>query len=301
VDVLTDVLSALRLRSSLYCRSELGAPWGLHFLPMTSAVFHVLYHGGGFLCLPGETTLRPLAEGDVVMLPRGEAHTLLSTPDAPLFRDLRLDQWGECALMRWSDQPTSVVLCGACEVEQQSGHPLLALLPRVIHIPQGESGPLAGILSLMASEAESTRPGKELVLRRLADILFIQILRHWVATQGATTRGWLAALRDEQIGQALGLIHHDPAHPWTVEALASAVALSRAAFAARFTRLVGEPPLHYLTGWRMRTAAQLLQEQRLGVAEVAQRVGYGSEVAFSKAFKRIVGVAPGAYRRGQHT
>jgi AraC-like DNA-binding protein len=296
VDVLTDVLNSLHLKSSLYCRSELGAPWGLHFLPMPGAVFHMLHRGGGYLRFMGEATLRPYGEGDVVLLPRGEEHTLLGAPDAPIFRDLRLDQWGECALMRWSEDPAVVVLCGAFDFEHRD-HPLFDLLPRVVHIRQSDGGALGSILNLMAAEAESARPGKETVLRRLADIVCIEIIRHWVEAQGAETRGWLGALRDPHIGQSLAHIHRDPAHGWTVESLASEAALSRSAFAARFTALVGEPPLRYVTRWRMHTATRLLRNERLGMGEVAQRVGYDSEVAFSKAFKREVGIAPGAYRR----
>jgi AraC-like DNA-binding protein len=188
-------------------------------------------------------------------------------------------------------------LCGAFDFEHRGGHPLFDLLPRVLHIPHAAGHSFDAILSLMAIEAESARPGKETVLRRLADILFIEVLRHWVDRQGAETRGWLGALRDPHIGQSLALIHGQPERAWAVKTLASEAALSRSAFAARFSALVGEPPLQYLTRWRMRMAARLLRTQSLGIAEVAQRVGYASEVAFSKAFKRELGVAPGAYRR----
>lgn len=295
MDVLTDVLNTLHLRSSLYCRSELGAPWGLHFLPLPGAVFHVLQRGSGYLCLPDEARLYPLHEGEVVVLPRGEEHTLLDTPAAPIFRDLRLDQWGECALMRWSDEPTVTVLCGVFGFEHR-GHPLLELLPRVVHIPRATGRAFDSLLHLMAAEAEASRPGKVAALHRLADLLCIEFIRHWVEAH-ARGAGWLGALRDRHIGQALALIHRHPARAWTVEALAGEVALSRSAFAARFTALVGEPPLRYLTRWRMRLAALWLKHETWGMGEVARRAGYESDVAFSKAFKREVGVSPGAYRR----
>jgi AraC-like DNA-binding protein len=300
MDVLTDVLNSLRLKSSVYCRSELGAPWGLQFVPMPCAVFHVLHRGAGCLRMEGEERYIYLAAGDVVVLPDGGGHVIQNALNSPIFHGLRLDQWGECALMRWSDAPDAVMLCGTFELEQDAAHPLMNLLPRVLHIPAATSQThtaLQSILTVMAAEAESGRPGSTIVLRRLADILLIQIIRHWVETAGAETRGWLGALRDPHIGQSLALIHRHPERTWTVESLAAEVALSRSAFAARFNALVGEPPLRYRTRWRMCIASGLLRTERMGMMEVAQRVGYESDVAFSKAFKREMGIAPGAYRR----
>lgn len=300
MDVLTDVLNSLRLKSSVYCRSELGAPWGLHFTPMSGAVFHVLQWGRGLLQVEGDNRWLPLATGDVVVLPRGEGHLIVDAPGSPIFRDLRLDQWGECAVMRWSESPSASLLCGTFEVEHDAQHPLLNVLPRILRIGGRNGQPhaaLAAVLNVMAAEAEAGQPGREIALRRLADVLFIQIIRHWIEAQGTEARGWLGALRDAAIGRALEAIHATPERAWTVESLAAEAAMSRSAFAARFTALVGEPPLQYLTRWRMRMAAGLLKNARLGLAEVAQRVGYESEVAFSKAFKRELGIAPGAYRR----
>ena len=296
MDVLADVLNTLHLRSSLYCRSELGAPWGLHFLPVPGAVFHVLQRGGGYLSLPAESELWPLQEGDVIVLPRGEEHTLLESATAPLFRDLRLDQWGECALMRWSEEPTVTVLCGVFDFEHR-GHPLFELLPRVVYIPCAAGHAFGPLLRLMAVEAESNRPGKEVALRRLADLLCIEVIRHWVETHPAGTYGWLGALRDPYLGRALALMHCHPERAWTVTALAEAVALSRSAFAARFAALVGEPPVRYLTRWRIRLAAHWLRSEAGEMGAVARRAGYESEAAFSKAFKREVGLSPGAFRR----
>ena len=149
----------------------------------------------------------------------------------------------------------------------------------------------------MACEAASGRPGARTVVSRLADILFIQIVRGFLSSTPVSHRGWLRALNEPQIGAALGLIHQDPRQPWTVAMLASKVGMSRSTFAGRFAELVGEPPLHYVTRWRMQRAASLLREGRATLADIADRVGYESEAAFSKAFKRWVGAAPGAYRR----
>lgn len=298
MDALTYILDTLRLSSSVYCRSELGSPWGLHFAPRPCAVFHVLHRGNGYVRLAGDETLLPVGEGDVLLLPGGDEHTLCETPTAPLFRNLELDQWGSCALMRWSDQPTAIVLCGTFDIERRDLLPLLQQMPRIVHIPHREAGAFASVLALMAAEAEAARPGKEAVLRRLADILFIQIIQRWVELQGVERCGWLGALHDPLIGKALSLIHSQPQQPWTVASLARAVACSRSAFAARFSTLTGEGPIAYLTRWRMQLAARLLAEHpHTRVSEIAERVGYHSEAAFSKAFKREVGVAPRRYRR----
>ncbi|MEF3274637.1 MAG: AraC family transcriptional regulator [Chloroflexus sp.] len=297
MDAFTAILDILRLKSSVYCRSELGSPWGLHFAACPNAVFHVLHRGRGYLRLVGEEELRLLSEGDVLLLPDGEEHILQETPTAPLLYNLTLDQWGECALMRWSDQPTTVLLCGTFTVEHQERWPLLRQLPRLIHIPRSAADALASVLALMAAEAEASRPGKEAVLRRLADILFIQMIQRWVEMQGIEQCGLPGAIFDPLIGKALNLIHNQPHHPWTVATLARAIACSRSAFAARFTTLVGEPPIAYLHRWRVQLAMRLLVSQpRMRIGEVAAQVGYHSEAAFTRAFKRQVGVSPRTYR-----
>lgn len=297
LDSLTHILNTARLKSSVYCRSELGSPWGLHFAPRSCAVFHVLYRGNGFFRLESQTALLPICEGDVLLLPTGEAHFLFETPDAPLFRNLELDQWGECALMCWSDDPTAVVLCGTFDFEYIETVTFLKQLPKVIHIPHHPGSAFNSTLELMAGEAEANRPAKEVILRRLADILFVQIIQRWVEIQGVEHSGWLGALHDPLIGKALSLIHTQPQHPWTIASLARAVACSRSSFAARFTARVGEPPMEYLTRWRMQLASRWLIEQpESRIGEIATRTGYRSEAAFSKAFKRVIGVAPRTHR-----
>jgi AraC-like DNA-binding protein len=152
-------------------------------------------------------------------------------------------------------------------------------------------------LRLMAIEAKERRPGGETVITRLADILVIQAVRSWIATDPAAQAGWLGALQDRQIGHAIALIHREPARPWTVESLANEVAMSRSAFAARFTELVGEPAMHYVGRWRMHVASTWLKEEDAPLSEMASRLGYESEAAFSRAFRRFLGCAPGAVRR----
>lgn len=297
MDSLTHILNLARLKSSVYCRSELGSPWGLHFAPRSCAVFHVLHRGNGFFRVAGKTEWLSLHEGDLLLLPRGQEHALLETPDTPPLRNLELDQWGECALMRWSDAPSAVLLCGTFDFEYVHAASLFRYLPDVIHIPYRADRPLNRVLELMADEAEAQRPAKEVVLRRLSDILFVQIVQHWAEMHDRQDSGWLGAFHDPLIGKALALMHAQPQQNWQVASLARALACSRSTFAARFTALVGEPPMEYLTRWRMQIASRLLiEDPTVRVGDVAARVGYCSEAAFSKAFKRLMGVAPIAYR-----
>jgi len=304
LDVLTDVLNSMRLNSTLYCRSELSAPWGLAFGKTRAATFHVVDRGGGWLRLDGAEAPIALGGGDLIVLPRGCGHYIGSAPDAPVLAAIQLDEQIpiECEVRRYSiDESHTTLLCGLFDFAHDNGHPLLTLLPELLHI-RGEDGRavpwLEATLRFLASEAGSNRPGAETIVRRLADVLFIQSVRAWVEQASVGSRGWLGALRDPQIAAALSAMHRAPAEPWTVEWLASEVAMSRSGFAARFTALVGEAPLQYLTRWRMRTAAQLLQSGTLSMADIAGHVGYESEIAFSKAFKRTIGTSPGAYRRG---
>jgi len=158
---------------------------------------------------------------------------------------------------------------------------------------------LQSTLHFMAAEARSLRPGGETIVTRLADNLVIQAIRTWIERDPVAQTGWLGALRDEQIGRALTLIHHEPSRDWTVASLATEIAMSRSAFAARFAALVGEPPMRHIARWRMHVALDWLTEGRATLGEVALRLGYGSEAAFSRAFKRCLGVSPGAARRQQ--
>lgn len=197
------------------------------------------------------------------------------------------------------DEETKLLLlCGAFHFAHPQDFPLLRALPKLIHIAgingQVEPG-LATIVDLIARESATARLGTDVMLRRLTELLFTQVIRLWIDQRPEDAVGWVGALRDRAISAALGLIHQSPAHPWTVGELAETVALSRSAFSARFTELVGEPPLTYLTRWRMLRAARLLKHD-VGVATIAESLGYASEAAFRKAFKREMGMPPAAYR-----
>jgi AraC-like DNA-binding protein len=197
------------------------------------------------------------------------------------------------------DGPVTTLIIGHFTLGKGPRNALLASLPPAIHLPSGAvsaSPQLGGLVPLILSESASPGPGNSIVLARLADLLLVHGLRLWVATAGESACG-LRAVSDPAVGKALRLMHAQPADPWTVESLATAVAMSRSAFAARFAQLVGEPPLQYLAGWRMTLAAQRLREDDAVIADVAESVGYANPVAFSKAFSRIRGVGPGTFRR----
>jgi AraC-like DNA-binding protein len=304
MDVLTDVLQTVRVSSVCYGRVELAAPWGMRVGKSEAAAFHVLLHGNAWLEVEGLGEPVALSSGDLFALPHGHAHVLrdaLDTPARALEELISCSPASVGATMKvgGSGAPSTLV-CGAFQFEDRRNNPLLGVLPPLVLI-RGEDGRavrwLEPTLQFMACEAASDRPGAMTVVSRLADILFIQMVRGYLAATPEGHRGWLRALSEPQIGAALGLIHENPQQAWTVGNLASRVGMSRSTFAGRFAELVGEPPLHYVTRWRMQKAASLLREGSATLADIADRVGYESEAAFSKAFKRWVGVAPGAYRK----
>lgn len=300
-DPLGEVLHMLRLTGTLHCRAELTAPWGLD-IPFIEGcmVLEVVNTGRCWLEVDGEAP-REVRQGSLILLPHGVAHRLSSARDvtpAPLF-DIPVEKLSDRyeILRHGGGGAASQITAGVVQVDRSAVGNLLALFPPVLHIDawDDESGWLPSTLRFIAQEAKDLKPGGETIITRLTDILIIQLIRTWVES-GATQQGWLAALRDEQIGQALVLMHREPQHPWTVASLATTVNMSRSAFSARFTTLVGEPAMAYLTGWRMQRAHTLLRETSFPLADIAEQVGYDSEAAFSRAFKRRYGVPPGRVR-----
>ena len=247
-----------------------------------------------------------LEPGDFALVPHGAGHRLASEPGVPAAKlfDLAREQVSDRyeILRHGAGGTATTVICGVVRFDHPAARRLVSLLPRVIAVDAWSSPEAEWIqstLRLMATEAREPRPGGETVITRLADILVIQAIRSWMASDPAAQTGWLGALQDRQIGHAIALVHREPAHPWTVESLASEVAMSRSAFAARFTELVGEPAMHYLARWRMHVALTWLKEEDAPVSEMASRLGYESEAAFSRAFKRFLGFPPGAVRRAR--
>lgn len=306
IDVLTDVLVALRLRAWLYSRTEITSPWRFEFTASPDSSFHIIGSGGGYLLAPdaaqnGALAPVPVSEGDVIVFPHGDAHAICDAPDSPLTNRVSLEYDAGRAHQIFpfaGDGDTTVMLCGAFRLDR-AHKAMLDSLPGLIHIPAAGahvSPEFAGVVALIDTESRSCRPGAHSVLRRLTEILFIQVIRAWLE-QPRQSRGWLVGLADPTIGRALTLIHQHVEHSWSVRELADAVGLSRSTFSARFTELVGQPPMKYLTQWRMHHAVRLLANGD-AISRIANHLGYDSEVAFRKAFSREMGTPPGSYRAG---
>ena len=310
VDVIGEIIEAVHLRTAIFGKLELRAPWRLRLPERDYLSFYVVARGSAWLEIAGESkhgaTSIALSSGDAVLLPHEAAHELRDAErsDAPAQSfdyDACPRSLNAPAAQLGGDGPITSIIAGHFTVGSAPRNALLASLPPAIHLPAdavSASPQLAGLVPLILSESASPGAGGRIALARLADLLFIHALRLWVSTAGQSACG-LRAVSDPAIGAALRLMHAHPADKWTVERLASSVAMSRSAFAARFTELVGEPPLQYLARWRMTLAAQRLREGDAVIADVAQAVGYGNPVAFSKAFTRLQGVGPGAFRRGE--
>jgi AraC-like DNA-binding protein len=300
VDVLSLVLRELHFESVAYRWFELGSPFQVGFDTAGLRGVHIVARGHCQLAFP-DGSVEPLAAGDLVILPQGDAHVLRSPGDGvhtPVVSGFDLAMRTPGGRMRAGGTgDETIVVCGAFTVGEPQ-HPALRGLPRTIHV-RGDGGGtepwLAPLIDALATEAFDGGPGSDLVMSRLSDALLARALRHHSDT--ADQPGWLLGLRDPYVAAALQAIHTDPAQPWTVAGIARTVGLSRAAFAARFAHHVGEPVIRYLLALRMQRARTLLRDQRATVAAVAAQVGYQSDVAFAAAFKRQYGSSPGAYRR----
>jgi AraC-like DNA-binding protein len=303
-DPLGEALHSLRMSGAFYCRSEFTEPWGLTLPPLPGYLwFHVVTSGRVAVDL-GDGELTTLGSGDVALVTQGAGHRLCSdlAAPAPGILDLPRDEISNLyeVLHHGGGGARTRMMCGAVRFDHPAARNLVALLPEIIYLDAASTPDLIWMqstLSLMAAETMQLRPGGEAVITRLADVLIIQAIRWWMESDPSAQSGWLGALRDNQIGRALSLIHGDPARAWTVAMLADELAMSRSAFAARFTELVGEPVMRYVTRWRMRVAVNALRDEGATVAELADRLGYRSEAAFARAFKRVTGVAPGAIKR----
>ncbi|MGW4945135.1 cupin domain-containing protein [Actinoplanes sp. NPDC004185] len=297
MDLLSSVLRELRFASAAYRWLELGRPFSVDFDRAGLRGVHIIAEGRCELVLR-DGSVRELTAGDVVILPRGDSHLLRSAPSAVAVPGYELAvRSPEPRLTLGGTGERTVVVCGAFIIGEPD-HPALRGLPAVIQLPGTDGRPpawVAALVEALQAEAFDGGPGSELVMARLSDALLIRALRHHSGTVGEP--GWLAGLGDPCVATALEAIHHDLAHPWTLPSLAATAGLSRAAFAARFTERVGRPAMRYLLALRMQRARTLLRDDRATVAAVAGQVGYGSDVAFAAAFKREVGMSPGAYRR----
>lgn len=299
---LTQALYHLRMRGAFYSWTE---SWGRGSLEMPRTAgtlsFHIVADGTAWLETDGAAP-RPLPPGQLALVPRGLGHRISTTPGAPILGradELPQEKFGESfSVLRVGEQdgpPSLSMLCGIVAFDSSAVQDMLAVLPSVVEVDSAGHPVMAALVPLLAAEMQHRRPGGEAVATRLADVLVVETVRAWLAQEPDGAQGWLAALRDPLLGRAIAAIHAEPGRTWKVEDLARLATLSRSTFSARFTAVVGEPPMSYLSATRMRGARAMLRQGR-AIREVALTHGYGSEAAFSRAFVRATGLTPGSAR-----
>lgn len=325
-DILSDVLRGVRLRGAVFYYMSYGGQWAAEapaapdiaaaVMPGVEHVmeFHVMTKGAGWAAILGQSPVH-LEQGDIVMFPQGDPHVLSSAPG------LRPKQFDAEWIYAHRDDPRPIpinylgadeqitleapapnapnnVVCGFLGCDLRPFNPLVATLPRLLHLrASDDSAWIAATMQHAVDASYSRRPGSQVVLERISEMMFVHAVRRYLDGLSEQDTGWLAGLRDRFVGRALTLLHEAPARAWTLDALGEAVGLSRSALHERFVQLIGLPPMQYLTNWRMQLATRLLRESQANVASIALDVGYDSEAAFARAFKRIMGVPPAAWRR----
>lgn len=300
MDPLSEALRSLSLAGCLIARAELSAPWGIALGGYDAAVFHVMISGSCWMDPEGGSRVH-LRSGDIAVLMHGQPHKLVSAPDshATDFAELL----SHCVPGRFpvvhidGGRARATMLCGYFKFDRRTTHPLLRVLPDVVHVNAGgDASVLQGLLALADAESAAPRPGSGALVDLLCGLLLVQMLRAQLSVDPRAAAPWILGLEDRRIGAALELIHEQPGASWTVASLASRVAMSRSSFAARFTDCVGEGPMSYLSRCRLLRAARMLGTEQLSVSEAMHAVGYQSESSFSKAFVRCLGCTPAAYR-----
>ncbi len=322
-DPLSDVLRSVRLTGALYFVWDVSWPYAMpvpdgrsfapQVLPGAQQIisYHVVTQGECWGGLVGEPPLR-LETGDILLIPHGDAYVISSS--AKLCAEAKLEREPTLAFFRrmaagelpfvvadgGGGEVSTRLVCGFLGCDVRPFNPVLGALPRMVRVrppPDRTPDRLQSLIEYTIAEAAQPRPGGRSVLVRLSELMFVEVVRRYVAEQPLERTGWLASLREPVVGRALILLHRRPAEPWTLEALANEVGVSRSRLAESFMRIVGQPPILYLTHWRMQLAARMLADSSAKVAAVAREVGYESEAAFSRAFKRFVGVSPAQWRR----
>jgi AraC-like DNA-binding protein len=314
-DPLSTVLEAVRLKGAIYFLVDIARPWVTE-APRASVLapaimpgaqhlieYHVVTRGelwGGLLDEPPVK----LGAGDVIVFPQGDAHVLSTSPGMRRAPDMEMfvRQAGDSLPLRIGTGGETQIVCGFLGCDARPFNPLLSTLPRMLHVrhdAQQRTGALHSLVELALAESQGKSAGSAAMLTRMSELLFVESVRNYLRELTPEASGWLAGLRDPLVGRALAQLHARPRHAWTLDGLARAASTSRTVMAERFAHFVGLPPMQYLARWRMQLAASALLEGNPTVADVATRVGYGSEAAFSRAFKKLVGVSPAAWRGQQ--
>ena len=315
MDVLSEVFRAVQLDGAFYYNAEFSAPWCfrspascvvapyLSPKPRHVIIYHLLTEGHGYIHVEGDGRPVPLAAGDIVMMPHGDPHIMGNgLPTKPMDSEHHLQevfaQGLKVARFGGGGEITKLV-CGYMACEPELSRVFLGGLPAIVKVnirAEATGQWLENSIRYSVDSADVSKPGGEAVVARLSEVLFIETLRRYIAGLPERHSGWLAGVRDPEVGKALALLHHRPAHPWTIAALAAEVGTSRSVLAERFRTFLSETPMAYLTRWRLQLAAQMLKSTSHSVARVAGDVGYESEPAFNRAFKREFGVPPARYR-----
>lgn len=306
MDALTDVLKTLHLNTQTYFCSDFHAPWGIQMEQTNEGMFHVVIEGECFLNIQNSNATILLEEGDVVAFPSGGAHWISDDKSSPKIpsnllveKILSGENPFKAPIETVKTQPKSTLMCGSFSYDTKMKHPFIRDLPCFIHIKaehNNEQKWMSELVATLSRESRCQSPGSSLMLDRLTEVLFIQIIRYFLASQ-PDKQNYLAALNDKQIGTTLNLIHAEETASWTIEALGKQVAMSRSAFTDKFSKLVGQAPKTYLINWRMQKAKTKLETGEELMYRIAEDAGYSSEAAFSKAFKAFFGETPGLVRR----
>jgi AraC-like DNA-binding protein len=313
MDPLSDLLRVVRLDGAYFFAVEASGPWSVdtaparelspRILPAAEHLisYHLLTEGKCYGGLRGEDQVE-LVAGDVLVFPHGDAHVMSSAPGlrpGPRVHSATSARYPETVVLGNDGPRGASFVCGFLGCDRRPFNPLLATLPHRMHVRDMSGAWLGNFTRQLTDASRLGRPGGDAVLTRLAELMFIEVLRRYLDELPPEQTGWLAGLRDEIVGRVLALLHARPGHPWTLPELAREAASSRSNVARRFTDLVGQPPMQYLAQWRMQVAANLLVQSGAKVATIASEVGYDSEAAFSRAFKKATGLAPGAWREAR--
>ncbi len=300
MDVLGDILRIIRLRGSVYFNACFCSPWGMDVGASSKAAFHLVVRGSAWLKLAGQDEHVVLNAGDIVLFPNGAEHVIADSPTSECLSAERVvDAYRAGETLFSGDQEHSRIVCGYVEFDRSQSHPFLENLPEMIHIDAEHRARfqwLDSVIQQIVFESENKNPGSDVLIDRFTEVLFIHVIRSFAEMSGAQ-KSYLSALSDKHLSKALGLIHDKAEKEWTVDLLASAVGMSRSAFYSRFSEHVGMPPMKYLFEWRMMQAKLKIESTQKSLAVVAGEVGYQSDSAFQKAFKRFFNFTPASLRK----